>query len=208
MVGWLDELRKELMRRLLVVTAAAFIVVACRDGQAADDRGHVGNVVDSIRPPAEATARFLRALPVVSSLAGGAATAEALLSQIADAVSRADTADLERIIVTQAEYGRLYYPSSVFTRKPYELSPDIAWLLNSESNVKGRRRLLERLGGKQVRFARLTCAEPMNEGENTIRKDCTVEVSVARREAVRLKVFHSLIERGGHVKILSLAGDY
>ena len=208
MVGRLDELRQELMHRLLLVTAAALFAVACRDGQAADNSMPGRTVVDSIRPPAEATARFVRGLPAVSSLEGGAPTAGALVSQIADAVARADTARLERTIVTQAEYGHLYYPSSVFTQKPYELAPDIAWLLNSEANAKGKRRLLDRLGGKQVRFARLTCGHPMKEGENTIRRECTVEVSAARGAPVRLKLFHSLIEREGHVKILSLSGDY
>ena len=208
MVGWLDSVRQELMLRTLLFTAAGILLSGCRDGQAAGSRANAPTVVDSIFSPAEATERFVRSLPVVSSLDGGAATAEALVSQIAAAVSRSDTAAVEKMILTQAEYGRLYYPSSVFTRRPYELSADVAWLLNSEANAKGRRRLLERLGGKPISFGGLRCDEPTHEGQNTIRKECTVELSVPGAQPLRIKLFHSVIERGGQVKILSLSGDY
>ena len=196
------------MHRFWPLIAAIVLTVACRDGQAATGQRPSGSVVDSILSPAEATARFVRGLPVVSSLEGGAATAQELVSQLAEAVSRSDTTAVERMIVSRAEYGHLYYPSSVFTRRPYELAPDIAWLLSSEANAKGTRRLLGRLGGQRVSFTRLECVEELREGDNTIRRDCTVDVSNATNRRVRTKLFHSVIERGGQAKILSLSGDY
>ena len=208
MVGGLDELRQELMGRLLLVVAGVMVLSACSDRHSGDLSTRAGTVVDSILPPAEASARFVQGLPVVSSLDGGAATAEDLLVKLAEALSLGDTAAIDRLIVTRAEYGHLYYPSSVLTRKPYQLAPDVAWLLSSEANAKGRRRLLGRLGGQLIGLAGLICQDPTREGENTIRKECSVDLSVEEGPAARITLFNSVIERGGQAKILSLAGDY
>jgi len=207
MVVRVDELRAQLIR-LAAVLVATVLAVACSDGQAAArvSRAPASGIVDSIIDPGEAAARFVRGVPRVAALEGGAKSADELVEGFFEAIARGDSAAIAGMVVNRAEHGFLYYPTSIYTRKPYELSPDIAWLLSSETNLKAARRLVRRLGGQSVPVSSWTCDKVEQEGLNTIRSSCSV--SVAEEKGLRKRqLFQSLIERGGRVKFLSYAGD-
>jgi hypothetical protein len=68
------------------------------------------------------------------------------------AVERGDRAALEQMELTQAEFAYLIYPSSPYTRPPYRQQPEIVWMLQRESGAVGLARLVDRLGGRPLRF--------------------------------------------------------
>ncbi len=213
MVGGLDELRSQLRVWYLALSIA---VVACSDGQppstarpASEAVAPVpGMKVDSILPPAEALERFLANEPVTDSLSWGARQRDKLVSDFLEAIAARDTAALASMLVTRAEYGFLYYPTSIYSRKPYELAPDIAWMLNAENNAKGATRLLQRLGGRPLTLIGVACNKETTEGANRFLTECVTVFRSGVGAVERRKLFGSIIERGGRLKFLSYAGDF
>lgn len=210
MVGRMDQLRKELMRRGLLAAITTMIVAACIDGQA--DTGRpveqaAVSEVDSIVPTEEALARFLDGVARPASLSGGSPGMKDLIERFSEALDHRDSLGLTTMSVTRAEYGYFYYPSSIYVHKPYELPPDVAWLLSSQENEKARRRLLQRVGGSGTVVRSPRCARTERQGANLVHTDCSVTlVTGNRREEVRL--FRSVLERDGRMKFLSFAGDF
>ena len=215
MVGGLDELRAELVR-IRSAFLLTVVILACSDGQAASTAGSlpqaepavVIGVVDSIIPSDVALARFVAGLPVTTALEGGAPTTRQLVSRFLEALSKRDRAAIAEMIVSRAEYGFLYYPASVYSRKPYELSPDVAWMLSSESNAKGAGRLIDRLSGRPLKLVEFKCGMVAHEGLNTIHSDCRITYADASGKSESRTLFQSIIEREGNAKFLSYSGDF
>lgn len=160
-------------------------------------------------PPGEALRRFQSELPVVTALEDGAPGRDQLVSQFMKALERADTVALEQLALSQAEYAYLYFPSSVYSRKPYELPPDIAWLLNEQNSRKGEIRILRRLSGRDLKFGGYTCGSPVSEQENVFWRDCQVRyIDPAGAQPVTRKLFGTIIARGHRYKFLSYANDF
>lgn len=210
MVGRLDELRAELILRYALLLIA---VVACSDGQPSLDASPApaaptAGVVDSILPPEVALERFLAGEERTDSLSGGAPDIVALTNELFSALESKDSEKLAKLVVTKAEYGSLYYPTSVYSRKPYELDPAIAWMLNAENNAKAARRLIERLGGRGVEFDEVKCGRATSEGGNRFHLDCLVSYRTSAGARETRQLFGSVMERGNRAKFLSLAGDF
>jgi len=218
-VDRLDQLRPQLklVRRVIGAVGgfAVAFTVACSNGQAETTQGG-GRVlsaspgrVDSILPTGEALRRFVAGLPVVTALQDGAPSRDSLVKAFIAAVRDRDQDALARLSVTQAEYGHLYYPSSVYARKPYELTPDIAWMLNRQNSQKAIGRVLQRLGGERVELIGYSCCEPLTESVNRVWRDCRVSYRDRRdaKPATR-QLFGSILERAGTFKFLSYASDF
>jgi len=217
MVDRLDELHPQLILRAFLSLAAALLAVACSNWQSdleaaavvtPANSGRPGHV-DSILPPDHTLARFVAGLPVVDALSGGGADRDALVEAFLVAVQTKDSAALTRMALSRGEYGYLYYPSSAYSRKPYELAPEIAWMLNQASGGKAIGRVVSRLGGHSGRFSGYDCGSPAAEGENRIWRDCVVSYrEEPDQPAVTRQLFGAIIERGGHFKFLSYASDF
>lgn len=203
----------------MTLRAAALAVlsaIACSDGQTSV-RSAEGELpasvipagkVDSILPPAEALQRFLAGFPPTDKLKGGAPTSDELVRRLLDALETRDTAALSAMVVSQSEYGFLYYPTSVYARKPYELAPDVAWMLNSASSTKGAGRLLQRLGGKRLDMTEIHCDREHTEGQNHFRQQCHVGYRGGEGKEERRRLFSAIMERDGQAKFLGYAGDF
>lgn len=166
-------------------------------------------VVDSVLRVADALERFQRGLPRVSKLEGAARTRDELVSYFMAALERADRAALARLHVSRAEYAFLYYPTSVYTRKPYELPADIAWLLSEQNSQKGHDRIIRRLGGKRLGLRRYECDPAVREGKNQFWRSCLVEYTDPMvGKPVRKRLFGPIIERAGSYKLLSYSNDF
>src|SRR5688500_1911405 len=212
MVGRLDELRPELMGRP-ALALMLIIAVACSDVQARTPGGEsvvkaLPPTIDSILPPDEAIRRFVGGTKPPAGLEGGAASADELAKSLFDALDGADSAALARMVISRAEYGFLYYPTSLYAKKPYELAPDVAWMLSSEASAKGARRLLDRLGGRGLQLIGLRCARDTTEGRNQLRQHCSVAYRNEHGATERRQLFQAIIERDGAAKFLSYAGDF
>lgn len=214
MVGGLDQLRTKLDRTLLITAAAVLVAAGCDRAAEAGARPLretpvAGMKIDSILPPGEALRRFQSELIAVTELQDGAPGRDQLVSQFVRALERTDTAALEKLVVSKAEYGFLYFPSSVYSRKPYELPPDIAWLLNEQNSRKGAIRILRRLGGRDLKFGGYTCSGSASEQENVFWRDCQVRyIDPTSARPVTRKLFGTIIQRGDRYKFLTYANDF
>jgi hypothetical protein len=164
-------------------------------------------VVDSIFTVEEDIARFkaARANAAARELTGGAASRDALVQRFIRAVETRDTADLRAMVLSDAEFIDLYYPTSMYVKPPYRQSPDLVWFLMQESGGKGFRRVLERFGGRESSFTGYVCAEkPIVRDVNRFYGACTVRRSAAPGH---IRLFGPIIERNGQFKFLSYAND-
>lgn len=165
--------------------------------------------MDSILPPGEALRRFQAGVSPAIELTNGARRRDDLVTRFVAAVEKADTVALRNLVVSKSEYAFLYYPGSLYTRKPYELAPDVAWLLGDQSSLKGFKRLTRRLGGKTLNFTGYQCSDPFTEGGNRFWRTCHVSYTDPESgRPVNRKLFSAIMERGGSYKFLSYANDF
>ncbi len=216
MVGGLDKLRAKLDTTLFIAAVTALVAVGCdRPAEAGVDRppqavsSAPGLKIDSILPPGEALRRFQSELPVITELDGAVRGRDALVSDFVRALERADTAALAKLALSKAEYAFLYFPSSVYSRKPYELSPDIAWMLNDQNSRKGATRMVRRLSGHKLKVDGYTCVDSVKERDNVFWRECQLAyLDPASSRRVTRKLFGAIIERGDRYKFLSYANDF
>ena len=199
-----------------VLLAIAFL--GCEsDSQARDHRMRTptqlvavptGSVVDSALPLDEALRRFRVGLPRVDSLSGGARSRDQLVRRFARAVERSDTAALRAMIISRAEFGHLYYPTSPYTRDPTKQAAALAWFFVIEPSKVGITRLLDRFGGAPLGFHGYSCTNPpTREGVNVVWQGCALRIRTAGGTSVR-HFFGPILERGGQFKFLSYANDF
>jgi len=169
-----------------------------------------GSTIDSALTIEESLRRFRDGLTVVTELGSSAAPSrDSLVNLVTGLLERSDSTGLVATLITRAEYAYLYYPTSVYAAKPYELAPQIAWMLSIESSQKGRTRLVQRLGGKPLQITSYRCGEPLVEDINRLWRDCAVTFAdPATSATVTRKLFGAIIERNGRFKILSFANDF
>lgn len=199
-------------RALLLLTLVAVAVGACdrRASDSAASRDYPpGYVVDSALPIDTLLARFRATLPdTPSTLVGGEASPERLTRALLGALTAHDTATIRRLVLNRSEFGWLYYPHTRYTRRPYELGPELLWIQVNENSEKGIVRLLRRYGGSRLRFDALACPDSaIVEGPNTITGPCTVTFAAADSAARTMQMFGSIIARDGRVKFVSYANE-
>src|SRR5690606_37815701 len=111
----------------------------------------------------------------VTRLSGGAPDRDALVERFVRALEAADTTDLTRIAMTRGEFAYLYYPSSRYTARPYQLRPALVWYQNQNVGGRGLTRLLRRYAGEDMHFVSYDCPEePEIAGENRFWHRCRV----------------------------------
>jgi hypothetical protein len=213
MVGGLDKLRAKLDSTLCIVAVAALVAAGCDRAAEAGTRPAktiaASAKIDSILPPGQSLRRFQSELTVVTELADAPRARDRLISEFIRALERADTAALAKLRVSKPEYAFLYFPSSVYSRKPYELPADIAWLLSEQNSQKGVTRLLRRLSGRDLHFDGYACGASAHEQENVFWRDCQVTyLDPATSVRVTRRLFGAIMRREGRYKFLSYANDF
>jgi len=170
---------------------------------------HPTTVVDSILPPEEEIRRFLETIPTpATELEGGETDRDALVARFIRAVEAADTLDLARMAMSRAEFGYLYYPTSRYVERPYQLSPALVWYQNQNVGGRGLTRLLRRYGGVEMGFVSYRCPdEPEVEGENRFWHGCSVQHQF-EGDTVDIRLFGSIWERGGRYKLVGYANAF
>ena len=215
MVGRLDKLRAKLTA-ISLAAMAALVAAGCERAAAARTRPAEANTgaatgikVDSILPPGEALRRFQADVPVVTDLDAAARSRDDLVGAFVSLLESADTAALANLVISRAEYAFIYFPSSVYSRKPYELAPDIAWMLNEQNSRKGATRLARRLAGRDISYRGYACGSAVREAENSFWRNCQVTyIDPATARPVTRTLFGAVMERGGRYKFLSYANDF
>ena len=163
-------------------------------------------VVDSLLPMPALIERFQAASGNrVGSLAGGAGKAETLVRRYLDALESADTVSLRAMAVSRAEYAYLVFPQGMLSRPPYELNPEIAWLMLNLESEKGVARALRWMRGVATSYRGFECGEIANEGSVQSWKDCHVSLQLEDGMTVEIRLFSELLRAGDQYKFLSYA---
>jgi len=158
-------------------------------------------VVDSLFPPEVEMARFRATVPGAAPTAlDGPRTRAELIRRFVKAVETNDSLELNRLLISKAEFAYLYFPSSVYSKPPYRQKPGLVWFRMTETTQKGIGRVLARDGGKTLASTHRCPNPPKTEGKNRIWTDCTLPV--------QRRLFGSIIERNGRFKFLTYASDY
>jgi hypothetical protein len=206
-----------------VMVASLLAVVACRaepsraattDATAAPavapralgrPRGHV----DSFLTLDHALRRFRRdsAPAAVSRLEPAAPSRDSLVRLFAAAVARRDTLALRAYALDASEFAWLFYEDSPLARPPYELDPQMMWFQLQQQSVKGRRRVVARLGGAPLALVGHRCGEPRRQGASRVWEGCVVRLREGGA-VVERRLFGSIVERAGRWKFVGYGNDY
>lgn len=171
----------------------------------------------SVASPSHATAdsaismdtllrRFQAGLPRHDTLSGAFSTREALARRYLEAVAISDTNALRAMHITRAEYAYLYFPSSKMMKPPYELPPDVAWLLLTSESNKGIATVMRRFGGQRLDFVSVRCpGKPLRESPNIVWRDCMVRFRGEGGSIQERPLFAAIVERERRFKFFSYA---
>ena len=163
-------------------------------------------VVDSARPIQELIARFQAASgPPPESLSRAAPSPEALARAFVMALAGRDTAMLRSLTVSRAEYAYLIFPASVMAHPPYELDPEVAWLMLRLESEKGAARALALGEAESLSFAALECPDPEGRSTHRVWSSCLVRLRARDGSTRPAELFGQIVEVGGHHKFLSYA---
>ena len=163
--------------------------------------------VDSVFPIEEEIRRFRETVGrSATAFDVSAPTRDAVVDRFVRAVEAADTATLVRLVLDPAEFIDLYYPHTMYTTPPYELSPEVVWTLMYGSSQKGLARILDRYAGRPLGYRGYRCDEPTLEGPNRLHDGCMLDITAGGR-AEPIRLFGSIIERAGRFALVSYAND-
>ena len=166
-----------------------------------------GDKIDSILPMPEYLRRFRRGRTEPARLTGGAESRNELARRFLAAVSARDTAAFAALAVTRAEFAWLVFPYHIYASPPYALDPELFWMQLTAESAKGAHRTLERLGGTRLTFLGLGCQRDrlqMTSGPARIWSGCELRYRVGDTVLTR-RLFGSIVERDGRVKLLNFA---
>jgi hypothetical protein len=158
----------------------------------------------------EMVRRFRLHQPEPAQLTGGAPDRLSLTRRFLTAVSRLDTAVLQSLLVSRAEFGWLIFPEHLYYRPPYELDPEVFWLQLQAQTSSDLKALLKRRGGQPLRLIGLDCMRDTLTGKGpTTRLWSPCTVRYAWRDTVRAEqLFGTIVERGGAAKFLSYRNGF
>ena len=168
--------------------------------------GPAPTVVDSVFPNEEEIRRFRVGLTEVTKLTGGAGSRDELVERFVRAIERADTAALVPLLLDRAEFAWLYYPHTMYTTRPYQLSPALLWFQMQNLTGSGLARVFRRAAEGTLHVSGYRCEEtPKAEGPNRVWSECKVILHPAGGEPSEMQLFGSILERGGVHKFVSYA---
>ncbi|HEV8599534.1 MAG TPA: hypothetical protein VGQ69_09255 [Gemmatimonadales bacterium] len=169
-----------------------------------------GDKIDSLLPMAEYLRRFRAGLPQPVRLAGGEVSREALARRFLAAIAAQDSAALIELALTRAEFAWLVFSDHRYVDPPYELDPEIFWMQLTAESAKGITRALRRYQSHSLTFLALQCQRDtlqIRRGPAKLWGPCALRYRDGAREETR-RLFGSLVERDGRVKLLSFANDF
>jgi len=171
---------------------------------AAPDSGIV--VVDSIFPMDVMIARFQAQSPRRAMDFGAApATREELIERLLKALADSSALEMQRLALDVSEFAWLYFPTSRFAADPYRQPPSVGWMLTEQNGAKGMQRALAAYGRQSLVLGGYSCPSgPVVEGENRLWPDCVVRL---KGDTTAIRLFGTIVQRGGRFKFVSLAND-
>jgi hypothetical protein len=192
----------------LALVAGLSLLAACGGDDAAAEPARTPVHVDSIFPIEEEIRRFREGMTPVSSLTGGLDSREALVDALMRRLEAADTLGVTELALSRTEFAYLYYPFTMYTAPPYELSPALVWFQQQNRSSQGLGRLLRSYAGKTLYDSGLVCPDEGEAfGEGRIWHGCTVVGELPTGERVEERLFGSILGVGGRYKFVSFSNE-
>lgn len=169
-----------------------------------------GDKIDSILPMPEYLRRFRQGLTEPTRLEGGATTRETLARDFLAAVAAQDSGAIGRLLVSRAEFAWLVFPQHIYSEPPYALDPAIFWMRLGQESDKGLQRTLQLYGTHTLGFRSLQCQRDtvqLKPGPAALWSSCKLTYRNGSKVETH-RLFGSMLERDGRVKLLSLANEF
>lgn len=165
--------------------------------------------------------RALVSLLFVAALAGGcgaaatpsssghwADSAEALARDVLRAVERGDRVRLQQLAVSEDEFRALVWPQLPSSRPAVGLPIEYAWSDLQTKSVAYLHNTLATFGGQPLDFVEIRFAGEVTDYETfRVHRKSVIVVRAASGETRRVRLFGSMIEEGGRVKVFSYVVD-
>jgi hypothetical protein len=172
--------------------------------------------VDSIFPIEEDIRRFREGMTPVDGFDGGPASMEALVDAFLRRLEAGDVEGVAALAMSRTEFAYLYYPHTIYTAPPYELSPALVWFQQQNRSSRGLSRVLQRYAGKPLLDTGFQCPDKGEAfGPGRIWHGCTVLGLVSEETAepgaatgaVEERLFGSILEIGGRYRFVSFSNE-
>jgi hypothetical protein len=193
--------------RVWLIPAALLLGVMVGGCERTEARAQPRGVVDSLVPIEEALRRFRRDLPRPEELGDAAGSREELVRALVRSLEARDTARLRALALQVDEFAWLYYPTTRFSKPPYELPPELMWFQIQGQSAQGASRLLAQRAGMPLRYLGHACDSVRTEGENHLYGHCAVRHVTAAGDTVAERLFGLILERGGRFKYVTYANE-
>jgi hypothetical protein len=143
-----------------------------------------------------------------SPLAHAADSADALAREVLRAIERKDRTRLEQLAVSEEEFRALVWPQLPSSRPEVGLPIEYAW---NDLQAKSRGYLhntLATVGGQSFDLVDVTFAGEATDYDTfRVHRRSVLEVRADSGETRRVRLFGSMIEHGGRVKVFSYVVD-
>lgn len=198
--------------KTLIALLTVSLIAACNSG--ANDKPNAktqssANTIDSAVPREVELERFRAGLGAeVVELSGGLPTRDALVAEYVRSLQARDTAAIEKLGLTKAEFAWIYYPTNPMSKPPYDLSPGLMYFQFDGNSRKGLFHALEERGGRDLKVIGHICAMKEQQGENTIHSQCQLRRLQAPGDTLDELLFGGIIERRRQFKIINFANKF
>lgn len=141
-------------------------------------------------------------------LANGLSSVNALLTAVLEGVRRNDTTSLKNLLITRDEYLAIIYPELgkhwAGARDMRREIKEALWINHAGNAMKGLRRALRDLGGRELKLEKVEFADGTKEYASYTVYEGTI-VTVKDREGREHKIgaIGSIVEKDGVFKLLS-----
>ncbi|NOT08392.1 MAG: hypothetical protein HOP28_09325 [Gemmatimonadales bacterium] len=154
--------------------------------------------------------RFREGLTEPTRFEGGETSRGALGRRVLAGIQRRDTADLAKLLVSRGEFAWLVFPEHLYARPPYELDPAIFWMQLTAATASGLEGSLRHYGGKPMALLAVTCERDtlqIRQGPITAWSKCGLRYR-SGDSVVTHRLFGTIVERDGRMKLMSLASEF
>jgi hypothetical protein len=166
-----------------------------------------GDKIDSILPMPEYLRRFRQGMVEPARLSGGAESRDELARRFLAALSARDASAFADLAVSRAEFAWLVFPHHLYHNPPYELDPDIFWIQLKAGSAEGLGATLQRYGGARLTLLGQSCQRDtvqIKSGPVRVWSACELRFRAGDSVLTR-RLFGSIVERDGRLKLLSFA---
>ena len=178
------------------------------DGSPLAERDRQPVHVDSVFPIDEEIRRFRVGLTEATELTEGASSPEGLADLFIQRLAAGDTLGLASLALSREEFAWLYYPHTMYTTPPYELSPALVWFQLQNRSSRGLNRALQRYAGEELHYTGIRCPDEGEAfGEGWIRHGCAVLGRLPDDTEVEERLFGSILELSGRYKLVGFSNE-